>query len=89
MTEVRLPLSPRVPFFVSMKIKMATIWTSSRSRPSDQNWVLSCYEAKSLDNNKPTVTEIKPELGAIFTILETYDGSIWLEAEDGVYRYDE
>jgi ligand-binding sensor domain-containing protein len=62
------------------------IWTSS-SRPNEQNWVLSRYEAKSLDNKEPTVTEIKPELGALFTILESYDGSIWLGA-DGVHRYD-
>ena len=63
------------------------IWTSSVSHPSDKNWVLSRYEAKSLDNKEPTVTEIKPELGALFTILEAYDGSIWL-GTDGVYRYD-
>jgi ligand-binding sensor domain-containing protein len=62
------------------------IWTSS-SRPSEQNWVLSRYEANSLDSKEPTVTEIKPELGALFTILEAHDGSIWLGA-DGVYRYD-
>ena len=63
------------------------IWTSSVRSPSDQNWVLSRYEAKSLGNKEPTVTEIKPELGALFTISEAYDGSIWIGA-DGVYRYD-
>lgn len=63
------------------------IWTTSSSSPSDQNWVLSRYEAKSLDTKEPTVTEIKPELGALFTILEAYDGSIWV-GSDGAYRYD-
>ena len=63
------------------------IWTSSANRPSDQNWVLSRYEAKSLDNKKPTVTEMKLEIGPLFGILEAYDGSIWL-GSDGVYRYD-
>ena len=63
------------------------IWTSSVSRPSDQNWVLSRYEAESFEDKKPTVTEIKPELGALFTMLEASDGTIWLGA-DGVYRYD-
>lgn len=50
-------------------------------------WKNSDLRAKSLNNDTPTVTVIKPELGAIFTILEAYDGSIWLGA-DGVYRYD-
>lgn len=63
------------------------IWTSSVSRASDQNWVLFRYEAKSLDNKGPSVTEIKPDLGPIFTILEAYDGSIWV-GSDGAYRFD-
>jgi ligand-binding sensor domain-containing protein len=63
------------------------IWTSSTSDPTGQNWLLSRYEAKSLDNKVPTATEINPNLGALFTILEAYDGSIWLGA-NGVYRYD-
>lgn len=63
------------------------IWTSSANQSSDQNSVLSRYDAKSLDNKKPLVTEIKPEVGVLFAILEAYDGSIWL-GSDGVYRYD-
>ena len=63
------------------------IWTTSSTSPSEKNWVLSRYEANSIDNREPTVTIIRPELGAIFTILESYDGSIWL-GSDGVYRYD-
>jgi len=67
--------------------KNGNIWTSSVSSPSDQNSILSHYEVKSLDNKESTLTEIKPELGTLFTILEAYDGSIWL-GSDGVYRYD-
>lgn len=63
------------------------IWTTSPSSPSDNNWVLSRYEANSIDNQDPTVTILKPELGPLFTILESYDGSIWL-GSDGAYRYD-
>ena len=51
-------------------------------------WVLSRYDEKSLSNQRPTVTEIKPEEGMIFGILEANDGSIWFGASDGVYRYD-
>ena len=50
-------------------------------------WVLSRYDAKSLSNKRPAVTEIKPEEGMICGILEANDGSIWFGAF-GVYRYD-
>jgi ligand-binding sensor domain-containing protein len=63
------------------------IWTTSSISPSEKNWVLSRYEGNSIDNQEPTVTIIKPELGPLFTILESYDGSIWL-GSDGAYRYD-
>lgn len=67
--------------------RSGNIWTSSASRPSDQNWILTRYEAGSLESVKPVATEIRPELGVIFTILEANDGSIWLGGE-GAYRYD-
>jgi hypothetical protein len=38
-----------------------------------------------LYNKKPTVTEIKPEAGLVFGILEARDGSIGWAL---VYRYD-
>jgi len=50
-------------------------------------WVLSRYDEKSLSDKKLAVTEIKPEVGGIFGILEANDGSIWFGAF-GVYRYD-
>ena len=76
--------------------KNENIWTSSvrsiNSSPANhasyQNWVLSRYEAKSLSNEEPTVTEIKPQVGLLFGILEDYDGNIWFGASDGVHRYD-
>lgn len=61
------------------------IWTSSETA---HGWVLSRYEAKTLSNKTPTVTEINPNEGRmLFGILEANDGSIWFGA-DGVYRYD-
>jgi ligand-binding sensor domain-containing protein len=63
------------------------IWTSSAKR-SAQNWMLSRYEAKSLDNEKPTVTEMNPRKGMLFGILEAYDGSIWFGGVDGVHQYE-
>lgn len=63
------------------------IWTSS-AKSGAQNWMLSRYEAKSLDNEKPTVTEINPRVGMIFGILEAYDGSIWFGGVNGVHHYE-
>ncbi|MEQ1586969.1 MAG: two-component regulator propeller domain-containing protein [Cyclobacteriaceae bacterium] len=66
--------------------KNENIWTSSANHPSDPNWVLSRYEAKSLSNMKPTVTEMKPKVGMLFGILEAHDGTIWFGALNGVHR---
>ena len=66
--------------------KEGNIWTSSET-DNNQVWVLSRYDAKSLYNKKPIVTEIanKP---MIFGILEDDKGHIWFGAFDGVHRYD-
>jgi ligand-binding sensor domain-containing protein len=64
------------------------IWTTSTNQMSDQESVLLRYDAKSLKNNKPVATEIKPAVGIIFSISQAYDGTIWLGADNGVYRYD-
>ena len=66
--------------------KKGNIWTSSE-RNSSQSWALSQYDAKTLSNAKPTVTEItnKP---MIFGILEDDKGNIWFGSLEGVYRYD-
>jgi ligand-binding sensor domain-containing protein len=55
--------------------KNGNIWTSSKNA-YDDDWVLSRYEAKSLSNKKPTVTEIEPKVGMLFGILEDDEGNI-------------
>ena len=71
--------------------KNGNIWTSSQ-RADDGRWVLSRYDKNSLSDKKPTVTEInspyEENKGMLFGILEANDGSIWVGAGDGVYRYD-
>ena len=70
--------------------KKGNIWTTGVVNPPIGNvWALSRYDAKSLYNKMPTVTEIKS--GGIMDfmgILEANDGSIWIGSAGGVYRYD-
>lgn len=65
----------------------------STAVPNPPKWVLSRYDEKSLLKTEPTVTELRAKYeenrGALFGILEANDGSIWVGASDGVYRYDE
>jgi ligand-binding sensor domain-containing protein len=67
--------------------KKGNIWTSG---PVNLNvWALSRYDAKSLYNEMPTVTEIKSGGRMDFLgILEANDGSIWFGSGGGVHRYD-
>ena len=54
-----------------------------------QVWSLSRYDAKSLYNKIPTVTEIKSgRMMEFLALLEANDGSIWYGSAPGVYRYD-
>lgn len=67
--------------------KKGNIWTTGAVNLDV--WALSRYDAKSLYDEMPTVTEIKSGgrmdcLG----ILEANDGSIWFGSGGGVYRYD-
>lgn len=66
------------------------IWTTGEVNP--KVWALSRYDAKSLYNKMPTVTEIKSGGRMEFLgILEANDGSIWFGSagpESGVHRYD-
>ena len=66
------------------------IWTTGEVNP--QVWALSRYDAKSLYNKMPTVTEIKSGGRMEFLgILEANDGSIWFGSagpQSGVNRYD-
>lgn len=70
--------------------KKGNIWTTGEVNP--QVWALSRYDAKSLYDKMPTVTEIKSGGRMEFLgILEANDGSIWFGSggpESGVYRYD-
>jgi sugar lactone lactonase YvrE len=66
------------------------IWTTGEVNP--QVWALSRYEARSLYNKMPTVTEVKSGGRMDFLgMVEANDGSIWFGAagpESGVHRYD-
>jgi len=67
--------------------KKGNIWTTGGV--NSNVWALSRYDAKSLYNKMPTVTEIKSgRIMAFLAILEANDGSIWYGAANGVYRYD-
>jgi ligand-binding sensor domain-containing protein len=69
--------------------KKGNIWTTGEVNP--QVWALSRYDAKSLYNKNPTVTEIVSGGPALLGILEAKDGSIWfggLGSFNGVHRYD-
>ena len=75
--------------------KNGNIWTTGADEPPGigQVWSLSRYDAKSLYDKMPTVTEIMSinGPGMLCGILEANDGSIWfgsLGPESGVYRYD-
>jgi ligand-binding sensor domain-containing protein len=51
-------------------------------------WALTRYDAKSLYNKKPTVTEIMSQTVMLLGILEDAKGNIWFGSGGGVYRYD-
>jgi ligand-binding sensor domain-containing protein len=74
--------------------KKGNIWTTGDvNPPNGPFWALSRYDAKSLYNKEPTVTEIMSTKGPgmLCGILEANDGSIWfgaLGSMSGVYRYD-
>ncbi|MFC0774214.1 ligand-binding sensor domain-containing protein [Terrimonas alba] len=69
--------------------KKGNIWTTGSITPYDGSvWALSRYDAKSLYNKKPTVTEIKSGGPAFLGLLEANDGSIWFGSAGAVHRYD-
>jgi len=61
------------------------MWTSSEKVGG--NWVLSRYDANSLEEEVPIASEIG-NAGMIFGILEAYDGGVWFGALDGAHRYN-
>lgn len=67
--------------------KNGNIWTTG-SRGGTV-WALSRYDASTLYNEKPSITEIMSiKEGMLCRILEANDGSIWFGSMNGVYRYD-
>ena len=71
--------------------KKGNLWTTGEVNP--KVWALSRYDAKSLYNKMPDVTEIKSGGRMSFLcILEANDGSIWFGSAGvdggGVQRYD-
>jgi ligand-binding sensor domain-containing protein len=67
--------------------KKGNIWTTGEVNP--KVWALSRYDARSLYNKMPTVTEIKSGGRMSFLcILEANDGSIWFGSGGGVHLYD-
>jgi hypothetical protein len=73
-----------------MEDKKGNIWTTGCITPYDGPvWALSRYEAKSLYNKTPTVTEIMSGgRMACLGLLEANDGSVWFGSLYGVYRYN-
>ncbi len=77
--------------------KKGNIWTTGSIGSAGQFfrdgsgravWALSRYDAKSLYNKKPAVTEIMSGQPGLLGLLEANDGSIWFGSYGGVYRYD-
>jgi len=68
--------------------KKGNIWTTGGVNLYENVWALSRYDADSLYNEKPTVTEIMSQSGMLLGILEDAKGNIWFGSAGGVYRYD-
>ncbi|MEZ4903245.1 MAG: two-component regulator propeller domain-containing protein [Spirosomataceae bacterium] len=66
--------------------KKGNIWTTGAAQNGD--WALSRYDANSLYNGEPTVTEIMSQQVMLLGLLEDNNGNIWFGSGGGVYRYD-
>ena len=71
------------------------VWASAQDESSNAgfgHWHLSRYDAKTLYDDTPKVTEIPSPFagnkGMLFGILEDDDGKIWFGTLRGTYRYD-
>jgi hypothetical protein len=69
-----------------MEDKKGNIWTTGGVNAG--GWAFSRYEAKTLYNENPTVTEIMRQSGMLLGILEDAKGNIWFGSGGGVYRHD-
>jgi ligand-binding sensor domain-containing protein len=72
--------------YAIMEDKKGNIWTTGSVNA--EGWALSRYEAKTLYNENPTVTEIMRQSGMLLGILEDAKRNIWFGSGGGVYRYD-
>jgi ligand-binding sensor domain-containing protein len=73
--------------------KNGDIWTSSQpDYNGTDRWAISRYDANTLSNEKPTVTDIMAEYedykNLFFGILVANDGSVWFGSLNGVFRSD-
>jgi ligand-binding sensor domain-containing protein len=68
--------------------RKGNIWTTGTINPNGNVWALSRYDAETLYNENPTVTEIMSLPTALLGLLEATDGSIWFGSMLGVHRYD-
>ena len=74
--------------FAMVEDKNGNIWTTGEVNSGGGVWAVSRYDQKSLYNKEPTVTNIMSGPPAILGLFAANDGSIWIGASDGVYRYD-
>ncbi len=68
--------------------KKGNIWTTGGVKLDGNVWALSRYDADSLYDKNPTVTEIMSQSGMLLGILEDAKGNIWFGSGGGVYRYE-
>ncbi len=70
--------------------KKGNIWTTGEVKLYANVWAVSRYDANSLYDKNPTITEIisQSQPAMLLGILEDDDGSIWFGSGGGVYRYD-
>lgn len=66
------------------------IWTSSNADQilDSHDWVLSCYEADVLSDEKIPPIQLRPAQGMLFGIMEDSDNHLWIGSVNGVIRYD-
>jgi ligand-binding sensor domain-containing protein len=74
--------------FAMVEDKNGNIWITGEVNAGGGVWAVSRYDQKSLYNKKPTVTEIMSGPPAILGLFAANDGSIWIGASGGLYRYD-
>ncbi len=69
--------------------KNGNIWTTGAENPVGISaWKLLRYDQNTLNQEKPTVTEITSINKMLWRIIEASDGSIWFGSGNGVYRWD-